>query len=93
VKTPVELEHWLQAEKAGAAARPHRMSMGAAFVRGRRQAARGGRRVGLAAYVACGCALAAIAAVSWWRAGGLDSATAAAMGACVAWVAGLLFAR
>jgi hypothetical protein len=69
------------------------MSMGATFVRGRLQAARDGRWLGLAAYLACGCALAAIAALSWWRAGGLDVATACASGAFAGWAGGLLTGR
>jgi hypothetical protein len=89
----MRLETWLRAEKARLATRPHRVSMGGAFVHGRRQAARSGRRLGLAAYLACGCALAAIAALSWWRAGEVDTATAAIMGACAAWAAGWLFGR
>lgn len=88
-----DLESSFQAERARAAARPHRISMGTAFVRGRTQAARGARLLGLATYLACGCALAAIAALAWWHAGGFDVTTASASGAFAAWLVGLMFGR
>jgi hypothetical protein len=88
-----DLETWLQAEKAQSAARPHSLSMGAAFVRGRLKSARRGHLLALAAYLACGCALAVITTLLWSRPGPADIATALATGASVFWIAGLVLGR
>jgi hypothetical protein len=81
----------MQAAKRQSLARPHGLSMGGAFVRGRLAGARRGRTLAMYAYAACGCALAATTLLLWIHADQApDGAVAAASIAIALWLAGWL---